>query len=111
MTYNPHGLVFYLITDFVDFLDYPLWEIFIPHSDLPFEMNPVPVNMERTLQWLERQVMPSIVMIEEIDRLTGSNYMKMIDECTRLSEKQEMLVEQICTDIADVIESEGVFYE
>ncbi len=49
--------------------------------------------------------------IEEIDRLTGSNYMKMIDECTHLSEKQEMLVEQMCTDIADVIESEGVFYE
>ncbi len=47
----------------------------------------------------------------EIDRLTGSNYMKMIDECTHLSEKQEMLVEQMCTDIADVIESEGVFYE
>ena len=55
--------------------------------------------------------MPSIVMIEEIDRLTGSNYMKMINECTHLSEKQEMLVEQMCTDIADVIESEGVFYE
>ena len=107
MTYNPHGLVFYLITDFVQFPDYPLWEIFISHDSLPFEMNPVPVNMERTLQWLERQVMPSIVMIEEIDRLTGSNYMKMIDECTNLSEKQEMLVEQMCTDIADVIESEG----
>ena len=111
LTYNPHGLVFYLITDFVEFPDYPLWEIFISHDNLPFEMNPVPVNMERTLQWLERQVMPSIVMIEEIDRLTGSNYMKMIDECTHLSEKQEMLVEQMCTDIADVIESEGVFYE
>ena len=72
LTYNPHGLVFYLITDFVQFPDYPLWEIFISHDSLPFEMNPVPVNMERTLQWLERQVMPSIVMIEEIDRLTGS---------------------------------------
>ena len=111
LTYNPHGLVFYLITDFVEFTDYPLWEIFISHDSLPFEMNPVPVNMERTLQWLERQVMPSIVMIEEIDRLTGSNYMKMIDECTHLSEKQEILVEQMCTDISDVIESEGVFYE
>jgi len=111
LTYNPHGLVFYLITDFVEFPDYPLWEIFISHDSLPFEMNPIPVNMERTLQWLERQVMPSIVMIEEIDRLTGSNYMKMIDECTHLSEKQEMLVEQMCTEIADVIESEGVFYE
>ena len=111
LTYNPHGLVFYLITNFVEFPDYPLWEIFISHDNLPFEMNPVPVNMERTLQWLERQVMPSIVMIEEIDRLTGSNYMKMIDEATSLTEKQEMIVEQMCTDITEVIESEGVFYE
>ena len=104
LTYNPHGLVFYLITDFVDFPDYPLWEIFISHDSLPFEMNPVPVNMERTLLWLEKQVMPSSVMIEEIDRLTGSNYMKMIDEVTSLTEKQEMIVEQMCTDIAEVIE-------
>lgn len=55
--------------------------------------------------------MSSIVMIEEIDRLTGSEYMKTIDECTHLSEKQEMLVKQMCTGIADVIENEGVFYE
>ena len=40
LTYNPHGLVFYLITDFVQFPDYPLWEIFISHDSLPFEMNP-----------------------------------------------------------------------
>lgn len=99
--------MFYLITDFVDFPDYPLWEIFTSYDSLPFEMNPVPVNMERTLQWLERQVMPSIVMIEEIDKLTGSNYMKMIDECNHLSKKQEMTVLQMCTDISEVIESEG----
>ena len=74
-------------------------------------MNPVPVNMERTLLWLENQVMPSIVKIEEIDRLTGSNYMKMIDEAKKKKKKQEMIVEQMCTDIAEVIESEGVFYE
>ncbi len=92
------GWCFTLLLILCNFPDYPLWEIFISHDSLPFEMNPVPVNMERTLQWLERQVMPSIVMIEEIDRLTGSNYMKMIDECTNLSEKQEMLVEQMCTD-------------
>lgn len=37
LTYNPHGLVFYLITDFVDFPDYPLWEIFISHDSLPLK--------------------------------------------------------------------------
>ena len=52
-----------------------------------------------------------IKLLKKLRELRGSNYMKMIDECTHLSEKQEMLVEQMCTDIADVIESEGVFYE
>ncbi len=37
LTYNPHGLVFYLITDFVQFPDYPLWEIFISHDSLPLK--------------------------------------------------------------------------
>ena len=74
-------------------------------------MNPVPVNLERTLSWLERQVMPSLVMLEEIDRLTGTSYMKEIDENSKLSEKQEMTVLQMCMDISEVIESEGVFYE
>ena len=111
MTQNPRELVFYLITDFVDFPDYSLWEIFISHDSLPLEMNPVPVNLERTLSWLERQVMPSLVMLEEIDRLTGTSYMKEIDENSKLSEKQEMTVLQMCMDISEVIESEGVFYE
>ena len=88
-----------------------MWEIFISHDSLPLEMNPVPVNLERTLSWLERQVMPSLVMLEEIDRLTGTSYMKEIDENSKLSEKQEMTVLQMCMDIFEVIESEGVFYE
>ncbi|MCU0080226.1 replication initiation factor domain-containing protein, partial [Extibacter muris] len=46
LTQNPRELVFYLITDFVDFPDYPLWEIFISHDSLPLEMNPVPVNLD-----------------------------------------------------------------
>ncbi len=55
--------------------------------------------------------MPSLVMLEEIDRLTGTSYMKEIDENSKLSEKQEMTVLQMCMDISEVIESEGVFYE
>ncbi|MCU0080227.1 hypothetical protein [Extibacter muris] len=50
-------------------------------------------------------------MLEEIDRLTGTSYMKEIDENSKLSEKQEMTVLQMCMDIFEVIESEGVFYE
>ena len=54
--------VFY-INGFVYFPDYPLWEIFVSRDTLPLEMNPQPVNMEHTLQRLEKQVMPSVAML------------------------------------------------
>ena len=44
----------------VDFPDYILWDIFIENmtASLPFIMTPVAVNMDKTIRWLERQVMP-----------------------------------------------------
>ena len=41
-------------------------------------MTPVAVNMEKTKRWLERQVMPSLLMIKEIEKenrskLSGRN--------------------------------------
>lgn len=43
-------------------------------------------------------------MIEEIERKTGANYLEEIDRHTRLTDKQEMKIKQMTTDIADVIE-------
>lgn len=90
----------------IDFLDYILWDIFVENmtASLPFIMTPVAVNMDRTIRWLERQVMPSLLMIEEIERKTGANYLEEIDRHTRLTDKQEMKIKQMTTDIADVIE-------
>ena len=51
-------------------------------------------------------------MIKKVLMINGVERTLVIDGTEiHLSEKQEMLVEQMCTDIADVIESEGVFYE
>ncbi len=67
-------------------------------------MTPVAVNMDKTIRWLKRQVMPSLLMIEEIERKTGANYLEGIDRHTRLTDKQEMKIKQMITDIADIIE-------
>ena len=67
-------------------------------------MTPVVVNMDKTIRWLERQVMPSLLMIEEIERKTGANYLEEIDRHTRLTDKQEVKIKQMITDIANVIE-------
>ena len=63
-------------------------------------MTPVAVNMDKTKRWLERQVMPSLLMIK------GANYLEEIDRHTRLTEKQELKIKQMTTDIADMIEKD-----
>lgn len=69
-------------------------------------MTPVAVNMDKTKRWLERQVMPSLLMIKEIEKQTGANYLEEIDRHTRLTEKQELKIKQMTTDIADMIEKD-----
>ncbi|WP_270629891.1 replication initiation factor domain-containing protein, partial [[Clostridium] innocuum] len=87
---------------------YILWDIFLDNvtTSLPFIMTPVAVNMEKTKRWLERQVMPSLLMIKEIEKKTGANYLEEIDRHTRLTEKQELKIKQMTTDIADMIEKD-----
>lgn len=46
-------------------------------------MTPVAVNMDKTKRWLERQVMPSLLMIKEIEKQIGANYLEEIDRHTR----------------------------
>ena len=50
--------------------------------------------------------MPSLLMIKEIEKQTGANYLEEIDRHTRLTEKQELKIKQMTTDIADMIEKD-----
>lgn len=63
-------------------------------------------ELDKTKRWLERQVMPSLLMIKEIEKQTGANYLEEIDRHTRLTEKQELKIKQMTTDIADMIEKD-----
>lgn len=103
---NPEQTVTRLITEQVYFTCYILWDIFIDNiqANLPLITAPVDVNIDKTIRWLKKQVMPSLLMIEEIERLNGTNYLEEIDRQTQLTEKQELKVKQITTKIEDVIE-------
>ena len=70
---------------------------------LPFIMTSFAVNIDKRIRWLERQVMPFLLMIEEIEKRTGVNYLKVISKQTRLTEKQEMKIKQMTTNITDVL--------
>ena len=105
---NPEQTIASLILTQIDFPVYILWDIFLDNvtTSLPFIMTPVAVNMDKTKRWLERQVMPSLLMIKEIEKQTGANYLEEIDRHTRLTEKQELKIKQMTTDIADMIEKD-----
>ncbi len=105
---NPEQTIANLILTQIDFPDYILWDIFLDNvtTSLPFIMTPVAVNMDKTKRWLERQVMPSLLMIKEIEKKTGAKYLEEIDRHTRLTEKQELKIKQMTTDIADMIEKD-----
>ena len=45
-------------------------------------------------------------MIKEIEKKTGAKYLEEIDRHTRLTEKQELKIKQMTTDIADMIEKD-----
>ena len=97
---NPEQTIASLILTQIDFPVYILWDIFLDNvtTSLPFIMTPVAVNMDKTKRWLERQVMPSLLMIKEIEKQTGANYLEEIDRHTRLTEKQELKIKQMTTD-------------
>ena len=50
--------------------------------------------------------MPSLLMIKEIEKKTGANYLEEIDRHTKLTEKQELKIKQMTTDIANMIEKD-----
>ena len=45
-------------------------------------------------------------MIKEIEKKTGANYLEEIDRHTKLTEKQELKIKQMTTDIANMIEKD-----
>ena len=105
---NPEQTIESLILTQINFPDYISWDIFLDNvtTSLPFIITPVAVNMDKTKRWLERQVMPSLLMIKEIEKKTGANYLEEIDRHTRLTEKQELKIKQMTTDITDMIEKD-----
>lgn len=96
-----------LINTQIYFTDYILWDIFLENiqTALPLITVPVAVNMDKTLRWIKRQVMPSLLMIKEIEKKTGIHYLKGIRKHTQLTEKQELKIKQMITKIEDIIET------
>ena len=71
----------------------------------------MPVNVDNTLKWLEKQVAPTLKVIRKISENAGVDYLGAIENQTHLTQKHEMKIKQMTTDIQEIIMDKGVFDE
>lgn len=81
------------------------WAWFIGENREPLKLTtkPEPYTLDRTLRWIQRQVDPTLKMLETITAKTGVDYLKEIRKSTKLTEKHYKIIEQQTTATEDVI--------
>ena len=81
------------------------WAWFIGENREPLKLmtKPEPYTLDRTLRWIQRQVDPTLKMLETITAKTGIEYLKEIRKSTKLTEKHYKIIEQQTTSTEDVI--------
>ena len=81
------------------------WAWFIGENREPLKLmtKPEPYTLDRTLRWIQRQVDPTLKMLETITAKTGIDYLKEIRKSTKLTEKHYKIIEQQTTSTEDVI--------
>ena len=79
------------------------WFIGENREPLKFTTKPEPYTLDRTLRWIQRQVDPTLKMLETITAKTGIDYLKEIRKSTKLTEKHYKIIEQQTTSTEDVI--------
>ena len=115
--YNAERTAFSIINRYVRFVDKEAdkkrsdwklsvrWAWFIGENREPLKLTtkPEPYTLDRTLRWIQRQVDPTLKMLETITAKTGIDYLKEIRKSTKLTEKHYKIIEQQTTSTEDVI--------
>lgn len=81
------------------------WEWFIgaDRSSLKLTTKPEPYTLERTLNWIARQVAPTLKMLEQIDKGNGTEHLNSIQKATKLTDKHKQLIKQLTASTEEVI--------
>jgi phage replication initiation protein len=113
-TENPECVVFSIINRQMHFIDIdnnsainPLWAWFTGNGRPPIEleMRAEKYTMERTLNWIKRQVAPSIKLIEIIDEITDSTLLSDMMKQVTLKDRQQITIKQMTTDIENITDT------
>lgn len=62
-------------------------------------------TLSRTLNWIARQVAPTLKMLKRIDAGHNTDYLNNIEQNAKLTDKHEMIIRQQTTSAEDLIES------
>lgn len=84
------------------------WAWFIGKGREPLKLTtqPEPYTLSRTLNWIARQVAPTLKMLERIDAGNNTEYLKNIEQHAKLTEKHEQIIKQQTAPVTELIEKE-----
>lgn len=88
----------------------PDWEYFIGtnREQLRLTTKPEEYTLERTLNWLSRQVAPTLKMALKLDEIHHTSVVEEIIEGARLSDKHKKIIQQISFPVEELIKTESI---
>ncbi|PBH03138.1 Cro/Cl family transcriptional regulator [Clostridioides difficile] len=84
------------------------WAWFIGDGREPLKLTtqPEPYTLSRTLNWIARQVAPTLKMLKQIDTGNNTAYLKSIEEQARLTEKHKQIIKQQTASVEELVVKE-----
>lgn len=79
------------------------WFMGSGRSPLTLTTNPEPYTLNRTLNWIARQVAPTLKMAKNIDQLNGTTIIDSLIKNATLTEKHRQIVKQQTASISEVV--------
>ena len=85
------------------------WAWFIGKGREPLKLTtqPEPYTLSRTLNWIARQVAPTLKMLKRIDAGNNTDYLKNIEQNAKLTEKHEQIIKQQTASVSELIKKEN----
>lgn len=65
--------------------------------------DPEPYTLERTLDWIRRQIAPTLNMLKKIDAGDDTPYLKEIEDNAKLTEKHLQIIRQQTAETEELI--------
>ncbi len=84
------------------------WSWFIGEERPPVKLTtkPEPYTLQRTLNWLQRQVAPTLKMLKQIDAGNQTDYLKNIEQQAKLTDKHKQIIRQQTASVDELIKQE-----